>query len=51
MIGRQYIGMYGAAMVVGGFAQFLPVVQVVGGRGEAGLPFVAASHDVLANAG
>lgn len=51
VVGHQYIGMQGAAVLVRGFAQFLPVAQVVGGIGEAGLPVVAPLHDVLWNAG
>jgi hypothetical protein len=51
VVGHQHVGVQGAPVLERGFAQFLPVVQVVRGVSEAGLAVDAALDDVLRHAG
>jgi len=51
MVGHQHVGMHRTAFAQGGFAQQRAITEVVRLGEEAGLPVVAALHDMLRDAG
>ena len=51
MVGHQHVSVQGTVVLECGFTQFLPVVQVIGFIGKAGLAIIAALDDMLGDAG
>jgi hypothetical protein len=50
MVGHQHVGVEGAIVAQRGFTELLPVMQIVGIVGKAGVSVIATLHDVLRDA-